>query len=115
MFIPKANRSNDYMIDRQKQKTGSFTGIEGVNTQDFALQECMGTFVDRTKEFLGTTDKAIVSMRRLLLEATRDVEQGQKPRGLEPSDYRNARAHDKIVDSNADWRSIFADEGAARW
>lgn len=114
-FIPKANKSNDYLIDRQKQKTSSFTGIEGVNTQDFALQECMGTYVDRTREFLGTTDKAIVSMRRLLLEATRDVERGEKPRGLDPAHYRSARAHDKIVDANADWRAIFADEGAARW
>ncbi len=84
-FTPKANRTNDYMIDRKLQKSGSFTGIPGVNTQDFALQEGMGAIVDRSKEFLGTTDKAIVSMRRLLLEATRDVEAGRKPRGIDPA------------------------------
>jgi phthalate 4,5-dioxygenase oxygenase subunit len=114
-FTPKANRSNDYMIDRQEQKAGSFTGIAGVNTQDFALQEGMGAIVNRSKEFLGTSDKAIVSMRRLLLEATRDVEEGKPPRGLDPAQHRSARAHDKVVDGNADWRPIFADEGAARW
>ncbi len=114
-FIPKANRSNDYMIDREQQKNSSFTGIAGVNTQDFALQECMGAIVDRSKEFLGTTDRAIVAMRRLLLEATRDVEAGSQPRGLDPAQYRNARAHDLIVDEQADWRSIFIEQGSARW
>ncbi|MGE3644096.1 MAG: Rieske 2Fe-2S domain-containing protein [Beijerinckiaceae bacterium] len=114
-FKPKANRSNDYFIDRQKQKSGSFTGIDGVNTQDFALQEGMGAIVDRSKEFLGTSDKAIVSMRRLLLEAVRDVEEGKPPRGIDPASHRNARAHDKVVDATADWRAIFATEGAARW
>lgn len=112
---PKANRANDYFIDRNLQKTGSFTGIPGVNTQDFALQEGMGAIVDRSKEFLGTSDKAIVAMRRLLLEATRDVEDGKPPRGIDPASHRNARAHDKVVDASADWRPIFASEGAARW
>ena len=65
----KANRSNDYVIDRQMQKTKNFTGIVGINTQDFALQEGMGNIVDRSKENLGTSDKAIVQMRRLLLES----------------------------------------------
>ncbi len=51
------------------QKTRNFTGIVGVNTQDFALQEGMGPICDRSKEFLGSSDKAVVAMRRLLLEA----------------------------------------------
>ena len=38
-FRLKKNQSNDYLIDRQMQKTQNFTGIVGVNTQDFALQE----------------------------------------------------------------------------
>ncbi|MCC2098061.1 MAG: aromatic ring-hydroxylating dioxygenase subunit alpha, partial [Hyphomicrobiales bacterium] len=114
-FKPKANSSNDYMINRQEQKAGSFTGIDGVNTQDFALQEGMGAIVDRSKEFLGTSDRAIVAMRRLLLEATRDVAEGKPPRGVDPDHHRHARAHDKVIDASADWKAIFADEGAARW
>src|SRR5215469_5348890 len=73
-FIPgtfrlKRNPSNDYLIDRAEQKTRTFTGIKGVNTQDFALQEGMGGIVDRSKEHLGTSDRAIIAMRQLLLEA----------------------------------------------
>src|SRR5258708_22372805 len=65
----RRNQSNDYLIDRQMQKSQNFTGIVGVNTQDFALQEGMGPICDRSKEFLGSSDKAIVALRRLLLEA----------------------------------------------
>ncbi|MEY4879615.1 MAG: hypothetical protein RJB62_1084, partial [Pseudomonadota bacterium] len=46
-FRLKRNQSNDYLIDRQMQKTQNFTGIVGVNTQDFALQEGMGPICDR--------------------------------------------------------------------
>ena len=53
--ISKFNRSNDYGSERMHQKHATMTAIEDINTQDFALQECMGTIVDRTKERLGTT------------------------------------------------------------
>ena len=34
-----ANKSNDYLIDREMQRTVNFTGINGVNAQDMAIQE----------------------------------------------------------------------------
>ena len=49
-FRLKANKSNDYFIDRQMQKTKNYTGIMGINTQDFALQEGMGPITDRSQE-----------------------------------------------------------------
>jgi hypothetical protein len=114
-FRLKRNQSNDYMIDRKVQKSQTFTGIEGINTQDFALQEGMGPIVDRTKEFLGTSDKAIVAMRRLLLEAMMANETGDEPRGLDPKSYRMARAYDAMVPANADWRKVMEDDLAAKW
>jgi len=114
-FRLKANASNDYFIDRAVQKTTSFTGIKGINTQDVALQEGMGSIVDRTREHLGTSDRAIVVMRRLLLEATRAVEAGQAPRGLDPKTYRGIRPHDGVVPAGTDWREAFAAPMAARW
>jgi phthalate 4,5-dioxygenase oxygenase subunit len=94
----KANAHNNYLIDRERQKTGNFTGIEGINTQDVAIQDGMGTIVDRSKEHLGSTDRAIVTMRRLLLEAIKTVESGGMPKGADTDSYRNARAVDRIVD-----------------
>src|SRR6185312_14718634 len=35
----KANRGNDYFLDRTVQKQQTFSGIPGVNTQDYAIQE----------------------------------------------------------------------------
>jgi phenylpropionate dioxygenase-like ring-hydroxylating dioxygenase large terminal subunit len=114
-FRLKKNQSNDYLIDRQMQKTQNFTGIVGVNTQDFALQEGMGPICDRSKEFLGTSDKAVVAMRRLLLEAIDVNQKGGAPRGLDPAHYRGVRAHDNMVKPGADWRAQFEKELVAKW
>ena len=114
-FRLKRNQSNDYLIDRQMQKTQNYTGIVGVNTQDFALQEGMGPIVDRSKEFLGTSDKAIVAMRRLLLEGIEVAEKGGQPRGVDPEDYRKVRPHDRMVPPGRDWREVFEKELVAKW
>ena len=119
-FIPgtlklKRNLSNDYLIDRHLQKTQTFTGITGLNTQDYALQEGMGPIVDRSKEFLGTSDRAIVTMRRLLLEAVEAVERGEKPRGVDPKSGRDVRAYDGFVPKGRDWREVFVEELKPKW
>jgi nitrite reductase/ring-hydroxylating ferredoxin subunit len=111
----KANLSNDFFIDRQKQKTQTFTGIKGINTQDYALQEGMGAIVDRSKEHLGTSDKAIIVLRQLLLEGTDVVARGEQPRGVEPSTYEKVRAYDAVIPQDKDWRVEFADELIAKW
>ncbi len=111
----KRNPSNDYLIDRQMQKTKNYTGITGINTQDFALQEGMGPIVDRSKEHLGTSDRAIIAARQLLLEATDDVEQGRVPKGADPSTYRHVRAYDDFVPHGTNWQTKLAEELVAKW
>ena len=97
------------------QKTTSFTGIKGINTQDVALQEGMGPIVDRSQEHLGTSDRAIVVLRRMLLEAVGAVERGETPPGVDPLQHRDVRPHEGILKTGGDWRVAFAVEGAARW
>jgi phthalate 4,5-dioxygenase len=111
----KANLANDYFIDRAVQKTKTYTGIKGINTQDFALQEGMGTIPDRSRERLGTTDRAIIVTRQLLLEATAAVEAGEAPRGVAPDAYREVRAYDRVIPRDRDWRVEFATELRAKW
>jgi len=111
----KRNASNDYMIDRQLQKTSTYSGIKGINTQDYALQEGMGPIVDRSQEFLGTSDKAIVAMRRQLLEATRAVETGATPPGVDPAVHGGIRPVDRILDAGQAWKEAFATATQARW
>jgi phenylpropionate dioxygenase-like ring-hydroxylating dioxygenase large terminal subunit len=100
-FRLRRNLSNDYMIDRNMQKGENFTGIVGINTQDVAIQEGMGPIVDRSQEHLGATDIAIVTARRLLLEAADAVAAGQSPRGHDTASYRDIRAVDHIVEDDA--------------
>jgi phthalate 4,5-dioxygenase oxygenase subunit len=111
----KRNWSNDFLIDREVQKTKTFTGIEGVNTQDVAVQEGMGPIVDRSKEHLGSTDRAIVAMRRLLLEAVRMVEAGGAPKGADPASYRSLRAVDHYAESESAIPDLVARERRARF
>ena len=114
-FQLKRNLSNDHMIDRDVQKTQTSTGIQGVNTQDVAIQEGMGPIVDRSQEYLGTSDRAIIAMRKLLLEATDDVERDEQPKGVDPDIHRNVRAYDFIVPKGEDWQDVAAEGLSARW
>jgi phthalate 4,5-dioxygenase len=86
---PKQNKSNDYLIDRELQKSGlSRTGIRGIAAQDIAIQEGMGSIQDRTKEHLGTSDMAIIAARRRLMKAARQLREATPPPGLDPASQR---------------------------
>jgi hypothetical protein len=87
--LPKHNKANDYLIDRELQKSSlSNTGIRGIGVQDIAVQESMGTIVDRTQEHLGTSDTAIIAARRVLMRAAEGLGQNANPPGLEPQTQR---------------------------
>jgi hypothetical protein len=78
-WVPIRNRGNDYLIDREAQRTRTFTGIEGISEQDAAIQDSQGYIVDRTRENLGPTDLGIVRFRRLVLDAASSLERGIEP------------------------------------
>jgi phthalate 4,5-dioxygenase oxygenase subunit len=103
------NRDNDWLIDRQVQKYETFTGITGINNQDQAVQESMGAIVDRSKEHLSASDMAIVTARRILLQAARTVADGGDPPGV-GTNYYNARAIDKILPADGKWKEDLLDE-----
>jgi phthalate 4,5-dioxygenase len=110
------NVANDWGIDRRVQKTETYTGIDGINTQDHAIQESMGPIVDRTKEHLGATDKAVIAARQVLLRAIKTVEQGGDPPGLGTSYYR-LRAIEKFLPSHLAWQETLQEElfAGAAW
>jgi len=106
-FIPgtfklKANAGNDYGLSRERQHTVSYTGIEGTNTQDFAVQESMGAIYDRTQEHLGSADTAIIQMRRLLLQAVQDVAEDRDPVGSQGEGSR-VRPAQMYLPEDAAW------------
>jgi phthalate 4,5-dioxygenase len=102
-FRSKKNRHNNYLLDRDVQRAESFTGIDGINAQDRAIQESMGRIVDRSKEHLGPADKAIIQARRLLRQAVKTVEDGGSPAGTGAS-YYGLTANEGVLPRDADWR-----------
>jgi hypothetical protein len=114
-FRPKKNLANDYHIDRTLQKQQTFTGIVGINTQDFAVQEGMGVTVDRPLEHLGTTDRPVIMLRKLLLQAIDDVERGVTPQGVDPKAGSLVRPIDHFVPVGTDWQEALKVQMLARY
>jgi phthalate 4,5-dioxygenase len=67
---------NMHLQDRERMKRGNFSGVSGAAIQDRAVQESMGSIMDRTQEHLGTSDKAITYYRRLLLRKMEEMDEG---------------------------------------
>jgi phenylpropionate dioxygenase-like ring-hydroxylating dioxygenase large terminal subunit len=104
-FRPSLNASNDYGLDRDRQRNGpDYSGIPYLTTQDRAVQESMGAIYDRTQEHLATSDVMIIRVRRRLLNAARALaEQQIVPPGVDqPEVYRN-RSGGVILPEDADW------------
>jgi len=81
-----ACRDNDYGMDWDVHRTKMFCGIPGFGVQDQAIQESQGPIVDRTQERLGTSDTAIIAVRRRLMNAARALrDRGATPPGLDPA------------------------------
>ena len=112
-FRSKRHRANNYLLDRHVQRTETFTGIDGINVQDRAVQESMGPIVDRSKEHLGPADRAVIQARRLLIDAVRAVAKGQAPPGLGPS-YYTLRPAEAVLSRAVDWRTLVASEATTR-
>lgn len=91
-WVPLARKSNNYGLDRKRQKDVNFSGIEVVTDQDRALQENMpsgfglgpGRIVDRTKEMLVPSDIPVITARRILLKLAKALRDGIEP--LQPHD-----------------------------
>ncbi len=105
-FKLKKNKANDWLVDREIQRTINYTGIVGVNTQDMAVQETMGAIYDRTKEHLGSADSAVIATRRLLLKAVRDVQAGKTPAGAQ-GEADNVRPVEDTIPVNVPWADHF--------
>ncbi|HEX5368433.1 MAG TPA: Rieske 2Fe-2S domain-containing protein [Dehalococcoidia bacterium] len=101
---------NDYLIDREEQRKSTYSGIQGIAQQDMAVTESMGIVMDRTNEHLGTSDKAIIRMRRMLIQAAKDLAAGIEPLGLDPAlPYTSIRSAERNIAVEDDWRKLGTD------
>ena len=104
-FRKARNFDNWYQQDREAMKTQGFSGIYGTRTQDHAVQETMGPIYDRTREHLGTSDRAIIAMRRLLADSVHNFTDGINPPGLAPAiPYELIRGDDFMKPTDQTWQ-----------
>jgi phthalate 4,5-dioxygenase oxygenase subunit len=104
-YRPLISADSDYGIDRLRQRRYTSTGIEGIGMQDTAVQESMGTIVDRSRENLGSGDAAIVSFRKSLLNLASQMESaGVLDVAHHPEWYR-VRSTAAILDHGIDFQT----------
>jgi len=108
-YLPMRHRGVNYQLDRRDQRTQTFTGIKGISEQDMSIQESMGATSPRWFEHLGTTDKAVVTARLLLLKAIATVEAGDDPPGVGDS-YHGIRAIEHVLEPGVAWRDALLPE-----
>jgi hypothetical protein len=96
-YLPKRTMDNDFLIDRELQRSWNYTGIKSVPEQDQAVTCSMGPIVDRSQEHLGSSDTAIVALRRRLLRALHDHEAGVPPYPANHGDVYRVRQVDVLL------------------
>ena len=113
-YLPRMGRHNDWGFDAEQQRTRTFLGMgeDDINRHDQWAVESMGTIQDRTREHLGTTDKAIMANRRVLRQAIDTVRAGGRPPlALRPDEAAAQTGPDTIdcIAPAGDWQR-FADD-----
>lgn len=110
-YVRIRNARNNYLQDRQMQKTVNFTGIEDFLNHDACATESMGPIFDRTKEHLGVSDKAVIAVRKLLLGIVKALDDDNDPPHIIRDAERNVFPHIDcfayLLPRNTAWRRHF--------
>jgi phthalate 4,5-dioxygenase len=73
-YKPRVGKHNHYGFDAKEQLTQTYTGMGAdINVHDQWAVESPGPIQDRTREHLGTSDKAIMMYRKQLLGAMQNL------------------------------------------
>lgn len=106
----KANESNDWLIDREAQRSGEiFSGIKNIHLQDQAITESMGPITSHELEHLGPSDRMLARTRRRLLQVARALrDTGQVPPGVDDPDvFKDARSGYFLTDLSVEWQAAY--------
>jgi hypothetical protein len=79
-YKPVANKTNDYLIDREMQRTYNYSGINNFPLQDICqIEDQGGPVMDRTREKLTSQDTLNIHIRHQLIKGARDLMEGKEP------------------------------------
>lgn len=107
-YSPKRTYENNFGQDRQTMQESSFTGIDGIPNQDLAMWVGMGPIVDRSRDILGASDRAIVEFRQLMVEAATQMSETAQALGAAPKriDQTKIASFEGVIEKTVDWRSL---------
>jgi phenylpropionate dioxygenase-like ring-hydroxylating dioxygenase large terminal subunit len=100
--------ANMWNQDRAAMKNGHWSGLmKNFVYEDFIIEESMGPIVDRTKEYLGSSDAVITRARRMFFNALKEHAEGKAPFGIDSGiDYRRIRALAIRYPGGTDWKTL---------
>jgi phenylpropionate dioxygenase-like ring-hydroxylating dioxygenase large terminal subunit len=78
-FAPIGSADEHWGQDRELMKKGHWTGFRQLVAEDFATQVSQGPIADREKEYLSSSDQFVIRVRRGLLRAVREFQEGKVP------------------------------------
>ena len=96
-------------IDREVQRTSSYSGIEGLDMQDAAVTESMDPIVNHDMENLAQSDLLVVRTRRNMLDGMRAWQkEGKLPAAIDdPGLYSDRWSGHVIVPNNLDMLDVY--------
>jgi hypothetical protein len=106
------NQRNRY-LQKREELTQTFSGMGTCfAVHDAFATETPGSIQDRTKEHLVSSDIAIVTFRKLLLKAVKDLQEGREPARV-PMDQETGcipflKIVSKIIPESADLKESLA-------
>jgi phthalate 4,5-dioxygenase oxygenase subunit len=109
-YRPLASIENDFFQDRDMQRTQTYSGIAEFWAQDASVQVSMGPICDRTEEHLGTSDMAIIAVRKRLITAAKELrDHGMVPAEIADPDCYQTRSDAVILGADESWFEATAD------
>ena len=110
-YVPIHGAHDRYGFDAAEQASRTFTGMGfDINVHDQWAVESQGAIQDRTREHLGTSDRAIIAHRRALTRAIEAVQAGGRP----PHLYDAAQAARLVGPATVDGIGPTGDADAVR-
>ena len=119
VIVTVSGRHNQWGFNAQEQHEQTFLGMgdDDINVHDQWACESMGAIADRTREHLGTSDRAIIANRRALVQAIETVQAGGTAPGVANAALVAALRGPDTVDGIAPadrWEAFWHDAAAAK-
>jgi hypothetical protein len=91
------------------QRTKNFTGMVDFLTHDSCATESMGALFDRSREHLGLSDKAVIAVRRRMLDKIKEFQDtGEAPHVVRDPELN-------VLDHAESTYDVFAEDWHEHW